>query len=65
MDLCGEAMSSMKDDLKEPSTLSQVSDGFFENRQVKMNNSISENEVNGCDLEQSDEIATNQMAAKK
>ncbi len=29
-----------------------------------MNNSISEKEINGCDLKQSDEIVTNQMAAK-
>ncbi len=29
-----------------------------------MNDSMSEKEINGCDLEQSDEIATNQMTAK-
>ncbi len=36
---------------------------FFKNHQVKMNDSIYENEADGCDLDQSDEIVTNQMTA--
>ncbi len=54
-------MSSITDYLKEPHILSQLSDGFFKDHKVKMNDSISEKEINGCDLEQSDQIATNQM----
>ncbi len=63
MDPCGKATSSITDNLKESPTLLQVSDGFFKNQQVKMNNSISEIEINGCDFEQSNEIVTNQTTA--
>ncbi len=62
MDPCGKTISSITDDLKEPSCCSIRC--FFENHQGKMNDSISETEINGCDLEQSNEIATNQMTAK-
>ncbi len=41
---------------KEPPILSQLSDVKFENHQVKMNDSISEKEINGCDLEQLQQI---------
>ncbi len=51
MDSCGNALSSIADDLKEPPILLQVSNGVFKNHQGKMNDSISEKEVNGCDLE--------------
>ncbi len=63
MDPCGKAMSSITDNLKDPPTLSRVSDGFFKDHQVKRYDLISEKEVNCFDLEQSDEIATNQMTA--
>ncbi len=63
MDPCGKATSSITDNLKETPTLLQVSDVFFKDHQVKRNDSISEKEVNGCDLEQSDEIKTKQTTA--
>ncbi len=43
--------------------MSQLSNVNFENHQVKTNDSISEKEINGCDLEQS-EITTYQTTAK-
>ncbi len=64
MDHCRKATSFITDNLKEPPTLSQLSYFNFEKHKVKMNDSISEKEINGCDLEQSDDNATNQMTAK-
>ncbi len=46
MDPFGKTTSSITNDLKEPPTLSQVTDGFFKDCQVKRNDSISEKEVN-------------------
>ncbi len=55
MDPCWKATSSISEDLKDPPTLSQLSDVFFDNNQCKMNDTISKAEVNRCDLEQIDE----------
>ncbi len=63
MDPCWKANSSITEELKEPPTLSQLSDIIFDNNQHKMNDSISQTEVNGCDVEQIDESISNQMTA--
>ncbi len=63
MDTCGKATSSISDNMIKSPTLSQLSDVIFDSNQVKMNDSISKTEINGCDLEQSDESVTNQMTA--
>ncbi len=49
MDPCGKATYSITDDLKELPNLSQISDFNFESHQIKMNDSISQKDINGCD----------------
>ncbi len=64
MDPCWKATSSITDHLKEPPTLSQVSYFNFEKKNIDMNDSIPDKEINGCDVEQSDDNTTNQTTAK-
>ncbi len=51
MDPYGKATSSITHNLKDPPPLLQLSDLLFDSNQVNMNDSISETEMNGCDVE--------------
>ncbi len=50
-DIRHEQLSSITHNLKDPSTLSQLSDVLFDSNQVNMNDSISKTEMNGRDIE--------------
>ncbi len=51
MDPCLKATPSISEDLNDSPALLQFSDIIFDNNQCKMNDSIFETEVNGCEIE--------------
>ncbi len=61
MDPCSKATSSLTEDLKEPSTLLQLSGVIFDNNQHKMNDLMSKTDINGCDVGKLDESISNHM----
>ncbi len=54
MDPCLKATSSISEDLKQPPTLLQLSGVINDNNQCKMKYSISNTELNGCEVEKID-----------
>ncbi len=64
MDCYRKKTSSTSCNLKDPPTLSQLSDVLFDSNQVNMNNSTSKTAMISCDIEQSDENETTHTTAE-